>query len=316
MAPEQRAGTVGTAAALVAGAVACLSLPALPHWSWFIALLIAGASVFAASAFRRMPNACRYVAVGVFGFSLAGLHAAHAMSQRVLDSPESREAAVVGTIVDLPVVEPRRVRFHFRIDDNATQHPQLRGRLVRLAWYEDRDARHHSVPTAGSRWHFDVRLRAPRGLRNPGGFDTERFALAQRLAATGYVRNGGDAREIAPAGGIHAWRESMSARIDSAVDTPTARFVRALALGDTRGLDDADWSTLRANGLTHLIAISGFHVGLVAGFAALIASLLWRLVPAPACACRAPSAPRSPPCSVPRSTRPSRASHCPPCAPP
>jgi competence protein ComEC len=215
----------------------------------------------------------------VFGFSLAGLHASHAMSQRLPDSPASREATVAGTIVDLPVAEPRRVRFHFRIDDNATQHPELRGRLVRLAWYEDRDARRHPTPTAGSRWHFDVRLRAPRGLRNPGGFDTERFALAQRLAATGYVRNGGEAREIAPAGGIHAWRERMSARIDDAVDTPTARFVRALALGDTRGLDDADWSTLRANGLTHLIAISGFHVGLVAGFAALIAALLWRLVP-------------------------------------
>ena len=39
-----------------------------------------------------------------------------------------------------------------------------------------------------------------------------------------------------------------------------------MALGDTRGLGDLDWDTLRAAGLTHLIAISGFHVGLVAGF--------------------------------------------------
>ncbi len=36
---------------------------------------------------------------------------------------------------------------------------------------------------------------------------------------------------------------------------------------------------LRATGLTHLIAISGFHVGLVAGFFALCASLGWRLAP-------------------------------------
>src|SRR5688572_22334473 len=139
MAPEQRVGTVGIAAALVAGVVACLSLPALPHWAWFLALLIAGAIAFATSAFRSMPHACSYGAMAVFGFSLAGLHAAHAMSQRLPDAPGSRDATVAGTIVDLPVTEPRRVRFHFRIDDNATQHPQLRGRLVRLAWYEDRD---------------------------------------------------------------------------------------------------------------------------------------------------------------------------------
>src|SRR5688572_9883927 len=104
MAPEQRVGTVGIAAALVAGVVACLSLPALPHWAWFLALLIAGAS-----AFRPVPHACSYGAMVVFGFSLAGLHASHAMSQRLPDSPASREATVAGTIVDLPVVEPRRV---------------------------------------------------------------------------------------------------------------------------------------------------------------------------------------------------------------
>src|SRR5690606_41688598 len=59
----------------------------------------------------------------------------------------------------------------------------------------------------------------------------------------------------------------------------TARFVRALALGDTRGLDDRDWDILRITGLTHLIAISGFHVGLVAGFGAVLARLAWWLLP-------------------------------------
>ena len=80
---------------------------------------------------------------------------------------------------------------------------------------------------------------------------------------------------------------------------PSSRFVRALALGDTRGLDDADWEMLRATGLTHLIAISGFHVGLVAGFFALLASL------AVAAVCRrwrgaaaAASRPRSRRCSA------------------
>ena len=37
---------------------------------------------------------------------------------------------------------------------------------------------------------------------------------------------------------------------------------------------------LRAAGLTHLIAISGFHVGLVAGFCALLTGGLWWLLPA------------------------------------
>src|SRR3546814_15510634 len=72
----------------------------------------------------------------------------------------------------------------------------------------------------------------------------------------------------------------MSARIGTLVPAEASRFVRALALGDTRGLDDADWQVLRANGLTHLVAISGFHVGLVAGFFALVVAGIWWLWPA------------------------------------
>src|SRR3546814_1207690 len=40
------------------------------------------------------------------------------------------------------------------------------------------------------------------------------------------------------------------------------------------------WETLRATGLTHLIAISGFHVGMVAALFALLGVGLWRMFPA------------------------------------
>ncbi len=56
----------------------------------------------------------------------------------------------------------------------------------------------------------------------------------------------------------------MSARIADAVLLEASVYLRALALGDTRGLSQQDWEVLRATGLTHLIAISGFHVGMVA----------------------------------------------------
>lgn len=84
---------------------------------------------------------------------------------------------------------------------------------------------------------------------------------------------------LAPPRGLHAWRDRLAGRIAAAVPGDASRYVRALALGDTRGLADHDWEQLRATGLTHLIAISGFHVGLVAGFFALLGSGLWRLLP-------------------------------------
>ncbi|QSX80113.1 DNA internalization-related competence protein ComEC/Rec2 [Lysobacter solisilvae] len=212
------------------------------------------------------------------GFALASLHAAWALSQQLPVRREKAEVHVTGHIVDLPTHEPRRTRFHFRVDASGGE-PALRGRTLRLAWY-DEGAPGRPDPVrvtlrGGERWSMWVRLRPPRGLRNPGSPDSEMYALAARVAATGYVRAPRLAERIAPARGLAAWREARSERIARAVPAPSSRFVRALALGDTRALSDADWIVLRANGLTHLIAISGFHVGLVAGFAALLVRLVW-----------------------------------------
>ena len=277
-------GPVGAAMALVAGATACLFAPVLVSWP---VIAVVAAHVAWRLRSRRAPRATGLAALVLVAFAWTTWHVASALEAYLPAELEGATLRVTGRIVELPVVEPRRVRFLLRVDDDPSNAASVRDGLLRLAWYDHGDAQRR-LPRAGSRWSFDVRLRAPRGLRNPGGLDAERHALAQRIVATGYVR--GDGVERAPPAGIHAWRERMSAHIHAAVASPTARFVRALALGDTRGLDDADWAILRATGLTHLIAISGFHVGLVAGFFALAMSLACRIVPRVALGCPRPIA--------------------------
>lgn len=268
---------IATSTALLAGCVACLCLPALPPWWSLAAAAAVGLGLWTRSDWRRVCGAL------LFGFGLCGLHAGHALSQQLPLSLERQDVVLSGHIVDLPTDEPRRTHFQLRVDDGDAQPKALRGRLLQLSWYDGyRQAgsprRHQLEP--GSRWRFQLRLRAPRGLRNPGVFDGEKSALAKGIAATGYVRDPQGARQLAPPRGIDAWRESMSARIGNAIRSPTARYVQALALGDTRGLQDSDWESLRATGVTHLIAISGFHVGMVAALFALFAAGLWRMFPA------------------------------------
>ncbi|MFC5569418.1 DNA internalization-related competence protein ComEC/Rec2 [Lysobacter yangpyeongensis] len=279
---------VSVALALLAGVVACLWLPWLAPWWLSLLLLLVGLAGWMSRTEwvprRSIPMLAWSRISGAFllGFGLAGLHGVYALSVQLPQRLEKQEAVVQGCIIDLPVHEPRRSRFMFRVDDGATL-PELRGRTLRLAWYDDEhrgDVRRPRFDLhAGERWSLPVRVRAPRGLRNPGGADAEKFAMAQRLAATGYVYAPEMARRLAPAQGIEAWRERMSSSIAAQVRAPSARFVQALALGDTRALGDDDWEVLRANGLTHLIAISGFHVGLVAGFFALLARGAWWLLP-------------------------------------
>ena len=261
--------------ALLMGVMACLWLPS-PPGVW---LLVCIAATAATAVWMR--GVWRHVAVFATGFLLAGMHSSLAMHRQLPLAMEHRQVELVGTVIALPQHEARRTRFVFKVDDSETQPEALRGRRIRLAWYDEfgletppEDAPRLRV-AAGSRWALSAKLRASRGLRNPGGVDGEKHALIERIVATGYVRNPEFARDLARPRGIDAWREAMSARIAAAIPQTSSRFIRALALGDTRALDDADWERLRASGLTHLIAISGFHVGLVAGFFALSMRAVW-----------------------------------------
>jgi len=264
---------VACASALLAGTGACLLSPVLPPI--FLSLLLAIAGLLAWGWRWRV----RWLGALLFGFAWTSLHGSLALHRQLPPLQEQQEWVVMGQVISLPEHGARQTRFEFRIE-SADMTDVLDGRSVVLSWYDDYESTEPGPRLhvrAGERWRLPVKLRAPRGLRNPGGFDSERHALAQRTAATGYVRKAFSARRLSEGQGLVAWREHMSARIGQGVAAESSRFLRALALGDTRGLSDADWQLLRASGLTHLIAISGFHVGMVAAALASVTGLLWRV---------------------------------------
>ncbi|NLB57117.1 MAG: ComEC family DNA internalization-related competence protein, partial [Gammaproteobacteria bacterium] len=265
------------AAALVAGATLALQLPALPAIGWLAAGLLAGAAAWLLG--RRL--AVRVPGALLAGFALCGLHAAWALSLQLPVEHERSDVVLTGQVVGLPEHDDDRTRFLFRVDRSGGNPEYLRGRKLRLAWYDGwgDDASRRGETEAGSEWGFTARVRAPRGLRNPGWFDGEKQSLARRISAIGYVRDAEPVERLGEARGMDAWRDMVAGRIDAAVASDSSRYVRALALGDTRRLAEGDWEALRATGLTHLIAISGFHVGLVAGFFALLGAGSWRLLP-------------------------------------
>ncbi len=66
--------------------------------------------------------------------------------------------------------------------------------------------------------------------------------------------------------------------IDQALgDTRGAGLLRALVVGDRTGIDTKMWSVFQRTGTNHLIAISGLHIGIVAGLTLLLSQFGWRL---------------------------------------
>jgi competence protein ComEC len=276
-APAQPLLGMGTALALLVGASFALGLPEFPPTALIWSCLAAGLGLLPWP--RALAGALRLLGAFLLGASVTLLSAQTAMQQRLPAALEGIDLQVEGRIEGLPQYAPDSIRFDFRVDAGMGEAAVLAGRLLRIGWY-----RSSETPAAGSRWALTLRLKAPRGVDNPGGFDFERYALQRRLAATGYVREAASNRELAPPSGLDALRARLSQQMVEALggEGPThadSRFVRALSLADTRGFGEQDWETLRATGVSHLMSISGMHIGLLAGLAALLVRVLYRLWP-------------------------------------
>ena len=172
----------------------------------------------------------------------------------------------------IPKFEGRVQRFDFsvnRIVSSESFSSSTKNHFpekIRLNWY-------HNTPVvrAGERWSLRVRLKPPHGLLNPGGFDYEKWLFQQGIQAKGYVRHSPDNKHLEPMAffpGIDSVRQNISENIHSqSSDYPLSAIISALAVGDRSKITARDWQVFLRTGTNHLVAISGLHIGLIAGFA-------------------------------------------------
>jgi len=124
---------------------------------------------------------------------------------------------------------------------------------------------------------------------NPGGFDYEAWLFQHGIDATGYVRKSASTAnsnlrlQAASIWSVDRLRQVISQQLDSLAETVQAAegknsyaLLRALAVGDKSSISTQQWNTLTATGTSHLMAISGLHIGLASLFAYV---LIRRLLP-------------------------------------
>lgn len=167
-------------------------------------------------------------------------------------------------------------------DQNCIVYPKL----LLLNWYGAIDKL-----KPGQRWQMAVTLKRPHGLSNPGGSDYEAWLFQRGISATGTVRQGSylydsdDLRYV-----IDRWRTSLITHIHTALPAnhKYLGIIQALAIGEQYAVTQKDWERFRYTGTSHLLAISGLHITMIAGLVAFLSSWCWRrstrlilLIPAP-----------------------------------
>ncbi|MDO9346384.1 MAG: DNA internalization-related competence protein ComEC/Rec2 [Pseudomonas sp.] len=238
--------------AFALGLLALRFLPALPASGWLIALLVLALMLL---PFRIYP-----LAFFLLGLSWACISAQWALDDRLRPALDGQTRWVEGWVTGLPQQTGEGVRFV--LTDSRSRNARLPTR-IRVSWRGGPSVR------SGERWRLAVTLKRPAGLLNFHGFDQEAWLLAQRIGATGTVKDG---ERLAPA--RSAWRDSVRQRLMAVDAQGREAGLIALVLGDGSGLAAADWQILQDTGTVHLLVISGQHIGLLAGLIyALIAGL-------------------------------------------
>jgi competence protein ComEC len=227
--------------------------PSLPSAPWLVALILVLIGLI-----RWRQWVMLAFAVGV---TWAWGHGVWQQQSFLPQGLEGQDILVEGHIVSLPVRLAKGWRFEFDIDHLAGQSLSFAGK-TRLYWY-----RHAPDLRLGQHWQLQVRLKRPRGFLNPGGFDYEGWLWQANIRATGYVRKSKNNNLLDEARGTHLLGKMRQSIQDGLQQVPDSGrpLISALSIGDRSGFNQEDWSHFRATGSNHLVAISGLHIGMVAG---------------------------------------------------
>lgn len=281
-----RASPILPMLAFVAGIMLVQQLPALPS-AWVMITIGTSALLLLFLRLRSLHVA----AALLLGAAWAMFCGSARLDQTLPRELQRSDLTVDGTVAGIPQALEDGVRFDLQVKRLGEAGTGLR--LVRLNWH-----RHAPSLKAGEHWRLRVRLKRPHGFFNPGGLDYEGWLLSHGIGATGYVLEDPANTRLGAASpwSMARWRQLLFDRVvERLAWSRFAGVVAALAMGDEGRITPDQWEVLRRTGTAHLVAISGSHIGLVAGFAflpalRLCAALHLRRWPPPAVAAAAAAA--------------------------
>ncbi|HLE40819.1 MAG TPA: ComEC/Rec2 family competence protein, partial [Nitrospirota bacterium] len=169
----------------------------------------------------------------------------HAMSGRI-DSPLDRDPGRTAFIMALREIDGAPASGRVRVSVRDERTGLGFGDTIRLS----------------------SRLYRPRGFKNPGAFDYPSYLAAQGIYGTAAIKNAGRIKLVHRGRGmfrtIQDWRERIHGSFLASTAGAGSAILQAMVLGEEGGLTDEMRDRFMAAGVTHIISISGSHLGMVA----------------------------------------------------
>jgi competence protein ComEC len=127
---------------------------------------------------------------------------------------------------------------------------------------------------------FHSLLKKIQSFKNPGGFDYEHYLNRQGIYATGYIANSSGIillRENSASGlklQLESFRMYLKQIIYKNAPSPQREIIEAMTIGDQNGIPTDIRDNFNKTGTSHILSISGLHIGMVAATAFFLITLL------------------------------------------
>jgi competence protein ComEC len=280
-------------------------LPRLPSYPAIIGLLLFGCLLFFLNSFLNpflnkslnLKWKPKHFSAGIAGLCLGFLWgflwtwgwSSYYLNQQLPAELIKQNVEVVGQVASIPQRSAQHVSFNFRVQEvTFNQQSYSAPKFIRLSWYKNG---YSKIPVTipdlkvGQTWRFVVRMKPPYSFSSPGALDFSQHLFAKRIGATGYVYTQYPTELLSTEVGIQDYINHIRERVwrdllDVFQGGAQTGMVSAFVLGETSNITPEEWRILQMTGTTHLIAVSGLNIGLIAVMVLMMVHFVWRHIPA------------------------------------
>lgn len=260
----------------IIGALSALLLPTVPPLYYLLCLLLSCIYLFFFAHSRKLLMF--FIGSGYL-LAYAHSHFSWAINNNIEISQLIAKPVIISGRIRSLITDTQRLRFNLQVE-TLNQKVLSQPFLIRLNWQQTTANITQGVAhgiSQGSRVQLLVKLKPIHGFANSGSFSYQRWLLQRRIVASGYVKSSPENKLLFNTPSL---RQRLYWQLQPLVEhLPLKGLLLALAIGDKSLIAQPQWQILKTTGTQHLMAISGLHLGLIAGFAVLLANMLLKIIP-------------------------------------
>ncbi|MEA1935419.1 MAG: DNA internalization-related competence protein ComEC/Rec2, partial [Thermodesulfobacteriota bacterium] len=127
-----------------------------------------------------------------------------------------------------------------------------------------------------------TRLKIPHNFNNPGGFDYKKYLEYRNIRVRGFINNPSGIVVIRENRGnslkikLEKFRSSLRNLIEETSPYPEGKVLQALILGERKEIPKDVLENFNRAGISHVLAISGLHIGIIAFFSIIIVRFIMK----------------------------------------